>query len=175
METETGIINRVEKSGLITLDLAVYQPEETIVGLDIADFLYERMILKEKDFRDHVSRLDTDVFRDKIAAVYSSEDAIIPLWAWMLVSQKLVTHASVIRMGTPEEVRARLLLENIQSALNPAAFTGKKVVIKGCGDKTIPNEAYLLISTLLVPYVQSLMYGEACSTVPIYKKPKSDS
>jgi len=163
------IVNKIAESGLITLDLEAYAPIEEIVSFDMTPFLFRGMILKEKDFREAMQAQDWNHYVQKAVAIFCSADAIIPLWAYMLVASKLSEIASLVYAGTREELEKHLFLQNMKR-INPDDFTDKRVVIKGCGDKAIGAFAYLEITRLLVPKVKSLMYGEPCSTVPVYKK-----
>ncbi|HLO81213.1 MAG TPA: DUF2480 family protein [Chitinophagaceae bacterium] len=163
------IINKVAESGLITLDLEDFYPKDEILGFDLKDYLFMGMILKEKDFRAALQNLNWENFRDKMVAVYCSADAIIPLWAYMLVSTNLSGIASKVFSGTPEEMRKQVFIEKIRG-INSGEYKDQRVIIKGCGDLDIGDYAYVEITNKLTPVVKSLMYGEACSTVPVYKK-----
>jgi hypothetical protein len=163
------IVNKVSESGLVTIDLEEYIPKAEIVTFDLTPHLFRGMILKEKDFREAMQTLDWNQYAQKAVAIICSAEAIIPLWAYMLVSSKLNGIASFNYAGTSEELKKHLFLQNI-NRINPAEYTDKRVVIKGCGEKAIDAFAYLEITRLLTPIVKSLMYGEPCSTVPVYKK-----
>lgn len=163
------ITNKVAESGLITLDLEVFYPAEDIMGFDLKDHLFMGMILKEKDFRAALLSLDWEPYRSKNVAIFCSADAIIPLWAYMLVTTNLSGLAKRVFAGTPEDMRKQLFIENIAS-LDASAFEDKRVVVKGCGDLPIGEFAFIEITRKLVPVVKSLMYGEPCSTVPVYKR-----
>jgi len=162
-------VNKVADSGIITLDLEVYFPNDDIILFDMKDYLFMGLILKEKDFRLALKELDTSVYNDKIAAITCSADAVIPMWAYMLVSSVLQPVASEIIFGNEEAARKLLLLRNI-GTINMNEYADKRVVIKGCGEKPVPEEAYVEITKLLRPVAKSIMYGEPCSTVPVYKK-----
>ena len=164
-----SIINKVTESGIITLNLETYLPVETITVFDIKDYLFMGLILKEKDFRQSLKELDTNQYQNKIVAVTCSADAIIPLWAYMLISSILQPVANSIIYGNEEEAQKKTLIKNIQK-INPSEFTDKRVVIKGCGEISIPEEAYFEITNILRPVAKSIMFGEPCSTEPIYKK-----
>ncbi len=167
MET---IVNKVAESGIISLDLASYMPDEAlIVAFDLKPFLFREMILKEKDYREALKNLDWAVYQDKKVALYCSVDAIIPVWAYMLATVYLEPFAQMVFLGDKEALSTQLLLQAL-SDIDVVAYQDKRVVIKGCGEIKIPDEAYVKISALLRPYVKSLMYGEPCSTVPLYKK-----
>lgn len=162
------LVNKVAESGLITLDLEVYSPQDEILSFDLTEHLFMGQILKEKDFRASLQSLDWSVFQGKTVALYCSADAIIPLWAYMLVTSYLKPYAKRVLSGTPEEARKQLFIDNIRS-LDPTPFSGLRVVVKGCGDIQLGEYAFVEITSLLQPVVKSLMYGEPCSTVPVYK------
>ena len=165
MET---IVNKVAESGIITLDLAPYLPGEVAV-FDLKPFLFRGMILKEKDYRAALPTYDWEQFRDRHVAITCTADAIVPVWAYMLAATYLEPMATSLYFGTADELTKMLLTNRIQ-AIDLAEFTDKRVVIKGCGDTPIPDAAYVAITAHLRPVVKSLMYGEPCSTVPVYKK-----
>ena len=163
------IRNKVAESGLITIDLEKYYPATEPMPFDLKKFLFMEMLLKEKDFRESLDQHDWSQYDNRDVAVYCSTDAIVPMWAYMLVASKLSGIAKSIISGTPEEAFKQIFIENIR-AVNAAAFEGKRVVVKGCGDRPVPEYAYAAISILLLPLVKSLMYGEPCSTVPVFKR-----
>lgn len=163
------IVNKVAQSGLITLDLETYYSTEEIISFDLKEYLFMELILKEKDFRDSMKAIDWTVYQDKIVALHCSADAIIPLWAYMLVTSLAEPYAKEIHQGSPDEIREQLFLNNI-SSIDSSEFTDKRVVVKGCADKKLPAAAYIEITKKLRPVVKTLMYGEPCSTVPVYKK-----
>jgi len=162
-------VNKVAESGLVTIDPARFLGNETVVGFDLKDFLFMGMILKEKDFRESMQSHDWTAFAGAHVAVHCSADAIIPMWAYMLVASRLAPAAASCYAGTPEELRKKLFLEKI-NAMDIGEFRDQRVVVKGCGDEPIGEYAYLEITRRLQPVVKSLMYGEACSAVPVYKK-----
>jgi len=164
-----AIINKVSDSGLITLDLEQYYPREEVVLYDLKDYLFMGLILKEKDFRESLKNLDWEVYKNKYVGVTCSADAIIPPWAYMLAASYLQPVAKDVIMGDEKEVHKTIFLKNIQR-IEANEFTGQRVVVKGCGDKPIGEFAYMEITKLLRPVVKTIMYGEPCSTVPIYKK-----
>jgi len=164
-------VNKVAESGIITLDLESYFPKEAIAVFDLKDYLFMGLILKEKDFREALKTLDVIPFQDKMVALTCSADAIIPIWAYMLVTSALQPVAKEIIYGDEAAVKKLLLLRNIGKE-NVSAFADKRVVIKGCGETAIPEEAYIEITRLLRPVAKSIMYGEPCSTVPVFKKEK---
>lgn len=162
------IVNKVAESGLVTLDLETLYPREEIVCFDLKDHLFMGMILKEKDYRAALQQTDWSAYQNKSVALYCSADAIIPLWAYMLAASYLNPVASHVFSGTPEDLRKDLFLRNIR-ALDLHTFEGARVVVKGCGDMQLGEYAFVEITTRLQPVVRSLMYGEPCSTVPVYK------
>lgn len=163
------IVNKVAESGLITIDLENYYPKEELVEIDLKPFLFMEMILKEKDFREKLDQHPWENYKNKAVAIWCSSDAILPMWAYMLVSSKLSAFTNSVYVGNKKEVIEKIVLKNLQE-INASDFTNKRVVVKGCGDVEIPPAAYLEISNKLIPFVKSLMYGEPCSTVPVYKK-----
>lgn len=167
---ENTLVNRVAGSGLITLNLENYYPKRDIVVFDLKDYLYMELILKEKDFRSSLKDLDWSVYQDKIVSVLCSTDAIIPVWAYMLVATYLDGVAFTCFAGTPEEYIKHHYQTTIDN-LDLSSFTEKKIVIKGCSDKPVPASAYASLTYKLKGIAKSIMYGEPCSTVPIYKQP----
>ena len=165
------IVNKVAESGIITLDLTAYLPEGgTVVSFDIKPFLFREMILKEKDFRDAMKTYDWEQYKNKCVAIHCSVDAIVPVWGYMLISSYLTAFTKGVYFGTAEEYSNKLIADNI-AQIDTQEYTDKRVVLKGCGDKDVPAAAYVAATELLRPVVKSLMYGEPCSTVPIYKQP----
>jgi hypothetical protein len=162
-------INKVAESGLISLDLAQYIPNNEIVIFDIKPYLFMELILKEKDFRASLAAIDWTQFENKIVGIFCSTDAIIPMWANMLIVSSLVPYAKSVYFGDENKTRELVLLEEIQN-IDAATFTDQRVVVKGCGDIVIGESAYIAITQKLRPVVKSIMYGEPCSTVPVYKK-----
>lgn len=163
------LINKVAESGLITLDMEKWYPRGETAVFDMKDYLFMGMILKEKDFREALKKIDWETYRDKNVAVTCSADAIIPVWAYMLVATYLQPFAKEIVMGDEKELHKTIFLKNL-SAIDIKEYTDKKVVIKGCGETPIADYVYMEITKLLRPVVKSIMYGEPCSTVPVYKK-----
>ena len=163
------IVNKVASSGLITLNLEEYLPKEEMVVFDLKDHLFMGLILKEKDFREALKNGDWSVYSNKNVAIICSVDAIIPLWAYMLVTSYLQPFAKNIYVGTEEEMQKHLFLQNI-AAINVEDLKEQRIVVKGCGDIQIGSFAYAEITRVLLPHVKSIMYGEPCSTVPIYKR-----
>ncbi|HWJ92438.1 MAG TPA: DUF2480 family protein [Flavisolibacter sp.] len=163
------IVNKVANSGLITLNLEDYLPSAEMATFDIKDHLFMGLILKEKDFREALRDLDWSTYAGKNVSIVCTADAIVPLWAYMLVVTYLQPVASEVFVGTQEEMQKYIVLKNIGS-IDTAAFTDQRIVVKGCGDVPVENYAYAAITSRLLPVVKSIMYGEPCSTVPIYKK-----
>jgi hypothetical protein len=161
--------NKVADSGLISIDLASFIPPNEIVLFDIKPFLFMELILKEKDFRAALQNVNWPVFENKIVGICCSTDAIIPMWANMLIVSSLTPVAESVYFGDLNKVREQVLLNNI-AKLNAADYTDQRVVIKGCGETPISESAYVAITYKLRPTVKSIMYGEPCSTVPVYKK-----
>jgi hypothetical protein len=166
---EDVIINKVAQSALETIDLENFYPPSDLVTFDLKEYLFMELILKEKDYRDTLKNLDWTQYENKIVVITCSADAIIPLWAYMLAVSYLQPFAQDVFFGKKEQVLEDLLLKNI-SQINPEDFRDKRVVVKGCGDKQIPESAFVEITKKLRPVVKSIMYGEPCSTVPIYKR-----
>ena len=171
MET---IVNKVAESGIITLDLAPFIPTDDIALFDLKPFLFREMILREKDYRAALQTHDWKQYTGKHVAVTCSAEAIIPVWAYMLAASYLQPVAGSVYYGTIEALVNSLIQARINE-INVDEYKDKRVVIKGCGDTPIPEAAYLAVTQHLRPVVKSLMYGEPCSTVPIYKKPASSS
>lgn len=164
-----AIVNKVANSGLATIDLEKYLPSSEVLTFDLKDHLFMGLILKEKDFREALKNLDWSIYQDKYVAITCSADAIIPAWAYMLVVSYLNGVAKDSYVGTPEEMQKHLFLKNID-AIDVNEFAGQRIVVKGCGDVNIESFAYAEITKVLVPVVKSIMYGEPCSTVPVFKK-----
>jgi hypothetical protein len=164
------IKNKVAESGLVTIDLEKYLPakEETAV-FDLKDFLFMGMILKEKDFREALKQQDWEKFRNKNVAITCSADAIIPVWAYMLATAYLQPVAKEIMVGSEKELNKSVFLKNI-STISIAELSDKRIVLKGCGETPIDDFAYAEATRVLLPVAKSIMYGEPCSTVPVYKK-----
>jgi hypothetical protein len=162
-------VNKVAASGILTLDLEKYLPAGDTAIFDLKDHLFMGLILKEKDFREALKNLDWSQYQDKYVTITCSVDAIIPVWAYMLVSTYLQPVAKEVYTGTEAELQKHLFLKNIAS-IDVAEFADQRVVIKGCGDVAIEPFAYAEITKRLRPVVKSIMYGEPCSTVPVYKK-----
>ena len=166
---EDVFVNKVAESGIITLDLEDFYPKEETAIFDMKDHLFMGLILKEKDFRDTMKELDIEPYKEKNVALTCTADAVIPVWAYMLVATYLQPVAKEIVFGDAEFLHKTLFLKNI-SKIEINNYEDKRVVIKGCGELPITEAAYVAITGLLRPVAKSIMYGEPCSTVPIYKK-----
>ncbi len=170
METVKPIVNRVAQSGLITLDLEEYFPKpEEIVSIDLKDFLFKGLILREAEFREAVKQTDWKKFQDKYVVLYCSADAVIPMWAYMVLSAQLAPVAEDVACSSPEHA-AKIFLYRNMAKLNMEEFKNARVIVKGCGDRKIPEAAFVQMAEQLSKVVRSLMYGEACSSVPVFKK-----
>lgn len=163
------LINKVAESGLVTLDLEQYYPKGETALFDLKDYLFMGMILKEKDYREGLKNTDWSVYSGKNVALTCTADAIIPVWAWMLAAAYLQPVAKELVMGDEKELHKQLYLKNI-AAINPEEFIDKRMVIKGCGETPIADFVYMEVTKKLLPVAKSIMYGEPCSTVPVYKK-----
>jgi hypothetical protein len=165
------IVNRVAKSPLLSIDLDEYLDKGEIIAFDLKDCLFQGLILREKDFRDFVKNHDWERYQDKNVHLFCSVDAIIPTWAYMLLVTKLIDANQVVR-GTEEDLEKALIQQAIAKLLAAENLIDAKVVIKGCGNIKNTEYAYTEITRALLPLVSSLMYGEPCSTVPVYKRPR---
>ena len=171
MATDKPLVNRVAASGLITIKLEEYFPKAEVVTFDIKDYLFKELMLKEKDFRADLKAHDWSQYEGKILAVYCSNSAIVPIWAYMLVAAYATPFALEVYQGDSttyykgyfQKVIADLPIEN---------YVDQRIVIKGCSDLPVPLSAYVDLTSRLRPVVKSIMFGEPCSTVPIYKKPR---
>jgi hypothetical protein len=169
MEIEENIINKVALSGLVTLDPAQFYPAGDRVVYDIKDNLFQGLILREKDFREFVKEHNWAQYQDKFVALTCTEDAIVPAWAYVLLANKLAPYAKEVVFGDAAVLETVLFLKGI-AKMDVGQYRGQRVVLKGCGDVEVPVSAYVELAKLLTPVVKSLMFGEPCSTVPIYKK-----
>jgi hypothetical protein len=165
------IVNRVANSGLITIDLGEMYPAGERVLFDIKDLLFQELILREKDFRAFIASHDWSQYKDKYVALTCSADAVIPDWSWMLLASALEPFAKKIVFGDLEKLET-VLFDEIISRVDATQYTDQRIVVKGCGDKPVPKTAYIELVRRLQPKVKSIMYGEPCSTVPVYKRPK---
>lgn len=169
MDIQENIVNKVAASGLLTLNLERYYDHGERVVYDIKDNLFHGLMLREKDFREFVKTNDWSAFSGKNVAVTCSADAIVPTWAYMLLTIKLQPFANTVVFGGLEVLETVLFTQAIQK-IDLEAFRDQRVVIKGCGDLDVPVAAYVEITRILTPVVKSIMYGEPCSTVPLYKR-----
>ncbi|MBP4137383.1 DUF2480 family protein [Flavobacterium geliluteum] len=165
------IINKVANSALEVFDLEDYYPEGARVQIDISQWLLEGFLLKEKDFREHLKNHNWSQYQDQFVAINCSTDAIVPAWASILVAVQLAPFATKVINGTVEDLEASLY-EEILSKVDYAAYKNKPVIVKGCSKKPVPMRAYIIATTNLQPFARSIMYGEACSAVPLYKENK---
>ncbi|MEL0645600.1 DUF2480 family protein [Olleya sp. Ti.3.14] len=163
------IINRVANSKLITLDLEDYYPQGQRVLLDIKDWLFQELVLKEKDFREYIKNHDWSQYQNQYVAITCSADAIIPDWAFMLLVVNLEPFVEKCHIGTLEGLETSIY-QDLISAIDGTIYQDKPVIIKGCSNKPVPINAYVMITNKLKPYAKSIMYGEACSFVPLYKR-----
>ncbi|MHA7829897.1 MAG: DUF2480 family protein [Flagellimonas sp.] len=168
---EKEIINRVAQSKLITFNLEDYYPKGERKVLDIKDWLYEDFILREKEFRAHVEEHDWSNYQDAYVALQCSSGAIVPGWAFMLIASKLQPYAKKVIQGSLENLETALY-QTVLDQLDVAEFTDKPVIIKGCSNKPVPENAYLMAVTKIQEVAKSVMYGEACSSVPLFKRKK---
>ncbi len=164
---QNEIVNKVASSGIITLNLEDFLPKN-LVAFDIKPFLFMEMILKEKDFREALKNLDWQQYEHKNVALFCSVDAIIPHWAFMLATIYLQQVNAHVYWGNETEAEKKIIKKNIEE-LDISQYENQRLVIKGCGEKDMGVEAYIEISKKLLPVAKSIMYGEPCSTVPLYK------
>ena len=162
-------MNKVAQSGLVTLDPASFYPQGERVVYDIKDNLYMGLMLREKDFREFVKGHDWSQYQDKNVAITCSEDAIVPAWAYMLLANRMAPYAREIVFGNAEALETILFLKGLEN-IDLEQYRDQRIVLKGCGDIPVPVSAYVELTKKLTPVAKSLMYGEPCSTVPIYKR-----
>ena len=162
------ITNKVANSGIVTIDLEEFYVSGERVLFDIKPYLFMEQILKEKDFREFIKTNDWTIYKEKIVGLICTADAIVPTWAYMLITLALEPYAKKVVFGNLNEIENILFSEKL-NALDVSQFKDARVVIKGCGEKDIPKNAYVQLTTLLKPLAKSIMYGEPCSTVPLYK------
>ena len=168
MSEDFAIKNKIAESGLINFDIATLLPKGKRIGIDLKDFLFQEMVLKEKDFREKIEALQTEEYKGAYIYIYNSADAIVPLWAYFLLTAKLTEVAKKIIFGNREDLEV-LLMHNAIKTYDFTEMLGKRVLVKGCTDENIPINAYIELVEQLKPLVKSLMFGEACSNVPIFK------
>lgn len=166
--SDLEIKNKVAGSGLINFDLSQLIPKGKRIGIDLKDFLFEGLILKEKDFREKVNAMNADEYAGAYVYIYNSADAIVPLWAYFLITAKLTEYTKKIVFGNREDLEV-LLMHNAIETYDFSELMNQRVLVKGCSDESIPENAYIELVEQLKPLVKSLMFGEACSNVPIFK------
>ncbi|RME97531.1 MAG: DUF2480 family protein [Bacteroidetes bacterium] len=166
------LVNRVAASGLITIRLEDYFPTTEIVSFDLKDYLFMELMLKEKDFRAALKAHDWSQYEGKVLLVYCSTDAIIPQWAYMLVAASAAPYAKDVFQGQAEAYYQTFYLRQIDQ-MDLEQYRDQRIVIKGCSEHPVPLAAYVELTRRLQPIARSLMYGEPCSTVPIYKRPRT--
>ncbi len=166
---EEVIINKVAQSSIVTVDLEKFFPKGETAVFDLKDHLFMELILKEKDYREALKKLDWNIYENKNVCITCSADAIIPVWAYMLAATYLQPLARDVVFGNETFLHEVLFLKNLWK-IDAKEYDGKRVVVKGCGEKKIPDAAYVEITKILRPVAKSIMYGEPCSTVPIYKQ-----
>jgi hypothetical protein len=169
MEIQENIINKVAQSGLVTLDPAQFYPQGERVVYDIKDNLFHGLMLREKDFREFVKEHNWAQYQDKYVAVTCSADAIVPAWAYMLLANRMAPYAKEVVFGDAEVLETVLFVKQI-ATMDVEQYRDQRLVIKGCGDIPVPVSAYVELTKKLTPVAKSLMFGEPCSTVPIYKR-----
>ncbi len=167
----TEIVNRVKESGLISLDLADFKPSTEIVAIDIAKVLWQGLVLKEKDFREWVRQHDWSSYANKAVYIHCSAEAVVPTWAYMLIASQLQDQMIDFIVGSKLELEKEMIRRNIR-ALSARDFIDGRVIIKGCSDISAPEYAMVELVKFLQPHVKSIMYGEPCSTVPVFKRKK---
>ncbi|MGK0389774.1 MAG: hypothetical protein ACI94Y_002519 [Maribacter sp.] len=171
MNTDKPLVNRVASSGLLTINLEEFYPEGEVMEFDLKDYLFMELILKEKDFREALKAHDWQQYEGKHLLLFCSVDAIIPMWAYMLVSAHAEPFTASITQGNKEEF-LKLSYQTVLSNIDFNQYEDKRVVIKGCSDKPVPAFAYSFLTQKLRAKAKSIMFGEPCSTVPVYKKPR---
>jgi hypothetical protein len=168
---EQPIVNRVAKSKIQTFDLEKIYPHGERVALDISQWLYKGFVVKEKEFRESLKKHNWEQYQGQFIAIYCSNDAIVPEWAYMLITTYLNYYAQKIVYGSLHELEIQLF-NDVLRQIDPEEYRDKPVIIKGCSEKSIPQNAYIQLVQKLQPVVKSMMFGEACSSVPLYKKPR---
>ncbi|MCK7589358.1 DUF2480 family protein [Subsaxibacter sp. CAU 1640] len=166
---ENEIVNRVANSKLVVVDLEDYYPKGNRIVFDIKDWLFEGLVLREKDFREQVANHDWSQYENAYVALTCTSDAIVPAWAFMLLTMHLQPYAKKVVIGSLEQLETSLY-QDIINRLDITEFEDKSLIIKGCTNKPVPANAYILLSERLRPGAKSIMYGEACSSVPLFKR-----
>ena len=169
MSEQGEIVNKVANSGLINFDISDLIPKGTRKGIDLKDFLFEGLILREADFRQKISEINPEDYKEEYVYIYNSADAVIPLWAYFLITAKISSFAEKIISGNRETLETILLHDVIQS-YDFSYLEGKRVLVKGCSHAFVSENSYVELVDRLRPVVKSLMFGEACSNVPIFKQ-----
>lgn len=172
MHTDKPLVNRVAASGLITIKLEEFFPADVTVAFDLKDYLFHGLILRENDFREAMDAHDWAQYEGKVLLVFCSADAIIPMWAYMLVASLATPFATDVYQGTPDAY-LQLAYATKLAALDVEQYRGQRIIVKGCSDRPVPASAYVELTKRLRPLAKSIMFGEPCSTVPIYKMPKN--
>lgn len=165
---EQTLVNRVANSGLVTIDLESFYPAGEILEFDLKDYLFHGLILKEKDFREALKSHDWDAYKGKHLAVFCSTDAIIPTWAYQLVAVHASHFCEGISFGNKTQYLSQYYTR-VLATLPTESYKDQRIVIKGCSQRPVPTSAYVELTSLLRPLAKSIMYGEPCSTVPLYK------
>jgi len=163
------IENKVAKSGIITLDLEELKPHWDITSIDLTDYLWQGIALKEKDFRAALADTDWSLLQGKHVFIHCSSDAIIPSWAFMLLAKEVSPFAATVVVGSESDLEKKLWADLI-AQIDESEYQDKRVILKGCSNQVIPQSVYFELSSKLIPVVKSLMFGEPCSTVPVYKQ-----
>jgi fructose-1-phosphate kinase PfkB-like protein len=172
MEPQNEIINRVASSALVTFDLEEHYVHGERIQIDLKDILFQGLILREKDLRDFVKEHNWKQYENKFVAITCSTDAIIPTWAYMLLAVSVNSYAQKVVLGTLQQLNEKIF-EEILEKIDWSEYQNAKVVVKGCSKIPVPESAYIEVVNKLKPYASSIMFGEACSTVPLYKRPKA--
>ena len=168
---EDEIVNKVANSGIVSIDLEELYTEGERMLLDVKPLLFQELILKEKDFREFIKNEDWSKYKNRLVAITCTNDAIVPTWAYMLLSLALEPFAKKIIFGNIEQLEISLFDEAL-SKMDFSQYKDARIVIKGCSDKPVPTNAFVKLTASLKPFAKSIMYGEPCSTVPLYKAPK---
>ncbi|MGO1242445.1 MAG: DUF2480 family protein [Sphingobacterium sp.] len=169
MDIQENIVNKVAQSGLVTIDLATYAPKEDIQVYDIKDNLFHGLLLKEKDFRTFIKEHDWSQYTGLHIGIVCSTDAIVPTWAYMLLANKLEPYAKSVHFGDKDTVLENLFIQSLDT-IDYNTYQDARVVVKGCGEIYIPESAFIKFTLGLSKVAKSMMYGEPCSTVPVFKR-----
>ena len=169
MSEQGEIVNKVANSGLINFDISDLIPKGTRKGIDLKDFLFEGLILREADFRQKISEINPEDYKEAYVYIYNSADAVIPLWAYFLITAKISGFAEKIISGNRETLET-ILLHDVIRSYDFSYLEGKRVLVKGCSHAFVSENSYVELVDRLRPVVKSLMFGEACSNVPIFKQ-----